>query len=193
MGGRHSSVLVVVRRFELFFCRAHTDDRIFPLIWTANQWGQKQQPMYIRPDVFISTNSNCSIKLADYLIRARILWNRKRPRCQLCHNHCPLPWSVYHRKCLADEWVQLDKRILNLCNLLNRFVISSKPNFEPLHRHIKWNDSALKWLKWRDLLTQVYSTCTDLISRAAVLVSIPGLLIFSLFQNVRSILSIYTT
>ena len=30
----------------------------------------------------------CSIKVADDWIQTLVLWYLKRPRCQLCHNHC---------------------------------------------------------------------------------------------------------
>ena len=36
------------------------------------------------------TENNCSIKVADDWIRTRVLWYRKRPLCQLRHNHFPL-------------------------------------------------------------------------------------------------------
>ena len=37
-------------------------------------------------------------KNADYWIRTRVLWYWKRPRCQLCHNHCPILCN-----CLMDK------------------------------------------------------------------------------------------
>ena len=37
------------------------------------------------------TVNKCSIKVADDWIRTRVLWYRKRPLCQLRHNHCPGP------------------------------------------------------------------------------------------------------
>ena len=37
-----------------------------------------------------TVNNNCSTKVADDWIRTRVLWFRKRPLCQLHHNHCPL-------------------------------------------------------------------------------------------------------
>ena len=35
------------------------------------------------------TVNKCSIKVANDWIRTRVLWYRKRPLCQLRHNHCP--------------------------------------------------------------------------------------------------------
>ena len=36
------------------------------------------------------TENKCSIKVADDWIRTRVLWCRKRPLCQLRHNHLTL-------------------------------------------------------------------------------------------------------
>ena len=38
------------------------------------------------------TMNNCSIKVADDWIRTQVLWYRKRPRCQMCHNQL---WARY--------------------------------------------------------------------------------------------------
>ena len=37
----------------------------------------------------------CSIKVVDGWIRTRVLCYRKRPLCQLRHNHCPLPSLLF--------------------------------------------------------------------------------------------------
>ena len=58
----------------------------------------------------------CSIKVAHDWIRTRVLWYRKRPSCQLCHNHCTMrycqslrkrsgPWSL--RCVLRQVWMSL--------------------------------------------------------------------------------------
>ena len=50
------------------------------------------------------TENNCSIKVADDWIRTRVLWYRKRPRCQLCHKHYPTISSFFVKKsCFASQ------------------------------------------------------------------------------------------
>ena len=46
------------------------------------------------------TVNKCSIKVADDWIRTRVLWYRKRPLCQLRHNHC----HDKHVKGFFPEW-----------------------------------------------------------------------------------------
>ena len=56
------------------------------------------------------TENNCSIKVADDWIRTRVLWYRKRPRCQLCQNTTRLSllflWKnlALHRRALNRLW-----------------------------------------------------------------------------------------
>ena len=40
------------------------------------------------------TVNKCSIKVADDWIRTRVLWDCKRPLCQLRHNHFPFLYAV---------------------------------------------------------------------------------------------------
>ena len=42
------------------------------------------------------TVNKCSIKVADDWIRTLVLWYRKRPLCQLRHNHCIVFYSTKH-------------------------------------------------------------------------------------------------
>ena len=41
------------------------------------------------------TVNKCSLKVAYDWIRTRVLWYRKRPLCQLRHNHCPRDCLFY--------------------------------------------------------------------------------------------------
>ena len=60
--------------------------------WNQN-WHSKSLFNWHFPGSFFLFSSflyNCSLKVDGNWIRTRVLWNMKRPRCQLCHNNCSL-------------------------------------------------------------------------------------------------------
>ena len=51
------------------------------------------------------TVNKCSIKFANDCIRTRVLWYRKRPLCQLHHDHCPNSLNVCNACLLKKSFV----------------------------------------------------------------------------------------
>ena len=76
------------------------------LIWFLKRMGHSG-PLFLYFRLFYKqlTVNKCSIKVADDWIRTRVLWYRKRPLCQLCHNHCPLIWF------LIWPWMELRESV----------------------------------------------------------------------------------
>ena len=53
------------------------------------------------------TVNKCSIKVADDWIQTRVLWNWKRPLCQLSHNYCPNSFVTHLHFCDICDSLQL--------------------------------------------------------------------------------------
>ena len=103
--------------------------RIFPMNHLFLKMGHSR-PLFLYFCLFYKqlTVNKCSIKVADDWIRTWVLWYRKRPLCQLRHNHCPNE-SFVCKKILMRQMAESAGRDLNIFFKWVNFVY-----FRLLHR-----------------------------------------------------------
>ena len=71
------------------------------------------------PATFVpSTHSSKQMffgKIVEWWIRTQVIWCRKWPLCQLCHNHCPR--YCWKTSFVADIFCSIKRRMFNLSAL----------------------------------------------------------------------------
>ena len=88
------------------------------------------------------TVNKCSINLANDWIRTADLWYRKRPLCQLSHNHCPIIFAILGNYILTMAYLVLVHLSFN--SLFTSYVIVTRLLHNENHEILIYNFAKCK-------------------------------------------------